>query len=326
MCKTTSVSFVDMSSRTQSDGKRRTESTTKTDAETSADKQRHAASCATETPSMVDASSLKEKEQGGGSFQRGREDESVDLYVEDELLLSERGDDDNEENRREKERGHKQAATSNIIGEIEDTIMDIPESKSQVPRFQTERAENNVKPPPKRKRNNQLDTWDPNPVLAYGPVMAAQMRHAKRREEEELAKRRAGEEAVRKEKEEKDAEAKVQRQAADARKEREERAAEAMVQRQPVRKEKEGRGQEAADAARANLSPSQQKVIRDTGNIVRLQFSLPDPGMLGIMTDNFAIKNKHKALFIRKVVPNSQAHVAGLMVQDFTRYNRRRSC
>jgi hypothetical protein len=55
---------------------------------------------------VVDASLLKEKEQGGGSFKRGREDESVNLYVEDDILLCEQ-DDNNEENRREKEEEHK---------------------------------------------------------------------------------------------------------------------------------------------------------------------------------------------------------------------------
>jgi hypothetical protein len=73
----------------------------------------------------------------------------------------------------------------------------------------------------------------------------------------------------------------------------------------------------AADAAGVNLSPPQQKVSTDAGNIARLQFSLPDPGMLGILTDSLMHKrNKHKALFIKKVIPNSQADIAGLMVQD----------
>jgi hypothetical protein len=52
---------------------------------------------------VVDGSSLKEKEEGDGSFERGKEDESVDLYVEDDVLLCEQ-DDNNEENRREKEK------------------------------------------------------------------------------------------------------------------------------------------------------------------------------------------------------------------------------
>jgi hypothetical protein len=99
-------------------------------------------------------------------------------------------------------RNQRKPATSKTLGKIEEAKIDIQQnSGAQVSKG---RYKNNGKPllSKKRKRDN-LDTWDLHPVSAFGLSMAAKFRNLKRREEQE---------AVWKEKVTRAAEARVQRQ------------------------------------------------------------------------------------------------------------------
>jgi hypothetical protein len=98
-------------------------------------------------------------------------------------------------------------ATSKIMGKVEETTIDIPESKTQVHKCQKEHARNNGKPL----------------LLAFGPSMAAKVRNMKRREEEEEKKKR-------------DVEGRVQKQP--VRKDKEGRGQEARVQKEPKKGKK----------------------------------------------------------------------------------------